>query len=56
MLNRFNLQVRTPSPFDSLASDSLPAEIKSSLQPTSATQYAAALGLALQTTGGANHG
>jgi len=56
MLNRFNLQVKTPSPFDSLPSDGMPADLRTSLPPAEATNYAAALGLALQTSGGAVHG
>jgi Tfp pilus assembly PilM family ATPase len=56
MLNRFNLQVKAPSPFDSLPGDAMPAELRGALAPAEATQYAAALGLALQTVGGAVHG
>jgi Tfp pilus assembly PilM family ATPase len=56
MLNRFNLQVKTPSPFESLPGDALPADLRSALAPAEATSYAAALGLALQTAGGAVHG
>jgi Tfp pilus assembly PilM family ATPase len=56
MLNRFNLQVKAPSPFDSLPGDALPAELRSALAPAEATNYAAALGLALQNAGGALHG
>jgi Tfp pilus assembly PilM family ATPase len=56
MLNRFNLQVRAPSPFDSLPEDAMPADLRSALAPAEATSYAAALGLALQSTGGVIHG
>jgi Tfp pilus assembly PilM family ATPase len=49
---RFNLQVRSPSPFDSLPGDAIPAALRDSLQPEAASHYAAALGLALQPIGG----
>jgi Tfp pilus assembly PilM family ATPase len=52
--HRFNLQVRAPSPFDWLPADSLPADVKTSLQAGNPSQYAAALGLALQPAGGSN--
>jgi len=52
LTQRFNLQVRSPSPFDSLPNDAIPAALRDALQPAAATQYAAALGLALQPSGG----
>jgi Tfp pilus assembly PilM family ATPase len=55
LLNRFNLQIKTPSPFESLAQEGLPAELRKTLDNAGATHYAAALGLALQPAGG-NHG
>ncbi len=54
LASRFNLQIKTPSPFDALAPGAMPAEIKNALQPAAATFYATALGLALQPIGGAN--
>jgi hypothetical protein len=54
LVNRFNLQVRAPSPFESLSGDALAGGI--SLQPGEATHFATALGLALQTSGGAVNG
>jgi hypothetical protein len=56
LMNRFNLQVRAPSPFDSLPGDALPADLRGALPPAAATQYAAAVGLAYQTSGGASYG
>jgi Tfp pilus assembly PilM family ATPase len=55
LTNRFNLQVRAPSPFEALAPGALSASVQTSLQTGAATNYATALGLALQPPGG-NHG
>ena len=52
LMTRFNLQVRALSPFESLPGDALPGELRSSLEPASATHYATALGLAHQSAGG----
>jgi Tfp pilus assembly PilM family ATPase len=54
LVNRFNMQVRAPSPFDSLP----PAAVTqlSALVPADATRYATVLGLALQNSGGPTHG
>ena len=52
---RFNLQVRSPSPFEALPQSAMPAELRSSVQLSAATHYAAALGLAFQPIGG-SHG
>lgn len=54
LTTRFNLQVRTPSPFESLGADAIPADIRAALQPAAASHYATALGLALQPAGGNN--
>jgi Tfp pilus assembly PilM family ATPase len=54
LTTRFNLQVRSPSPFDSLTPDLMPADLRAALQPAAATHYAAALGMALQPAGGSN--
>ncbi len=52
LVNRFSLQVKTPSPFESLAQEGLPEELRKTLDNAAATHYAAALGLALQPSGG----
>jgi Tfp pilus assembly PilM family ATPase len=54
LTHRFNLHVKTPSPFDALSPDVLD-ESAAMLQPDAATHFAAALGLALQPVGG-HHG
>jgi Tfp pilus assembly PilM family ATPase len=54
LVERFNLQVRIPSPFESLPAGALSEEMRP--QAEQASQYATAMGLALQTTGGAIHG
>ncbi len=56
LMSRFNLQVKAPSPFDSLGPGGLSEELKNNLVPAAATQYAAALGLAYQTAGGSIDG
>lgn len=50
--NRFNLQIKTPSPFESLADNAVAEDVRTSLDAAAATHYAAALGLALQPAGG----
>jgi Tfp pilus assembly PilM family ATPase len=54
LANRFNLQIKAPSPFESLGEEAIPAGVKSSLDDAEATHYATALGLALQPAGGNN--
>ncbi len=56
LMNRFNLQVRALSPFESLSDAALSPELRAGLELATATQYATALGLAHQTAGGFNHG
>jgi Tfp pilus assembly PilM family ATPase len=54
LTTRFNLQVRSPSPFESLPTNGMPEQLRSAIEPSAATHYAAAMGLALQPTGGSN--
>ena len=54
LAHRFNIRVKTPSPFDALAADAVPAHLRDALAAGTATHYAAALGLALQPQGGGN--
>ena len=49
LTTRFNLQVRSPSPFETLPADGMPSGLRSSLQPSAATHYAAAMGLGAAT-------
>jgi Tfp pilus assembly PilM family ATPase len=56
LFNRFSLPVRTPSPFDSLPQDAISEDLRAKLEPAIASHYATAMGLTLQTSGGANHG
>jgi len=51
--NRFHLQIKAPSPFESLGGDAAP--MNSSVDAAEATHYATAVGLALQPAGG-QHG
>ena len=53
--SRFNVHVRTLSPFESLAANGLSPAVTAALQSAAATDYAVALGLAWQGAGG-NHG
>jgi Tfp pilus assembly PilM family ATPase len=55
LAQRFNLRVRTPSPFEALPQGALAQSVAAALQPEAATHFAAALGLAFQHPGG-NHG
>jgi Tfp pilus assembly PilM family ATPase len=55
LTSRFNLQVRSPSPFETLPAEGMTAELRRGLEPSAATHYAAAMGLALQPIGG-SHG
>ncbi len=52
--NRFNLKVKSPSPFEAVPAENMPADIRAMLQSAASTPYAAALGLALQPVGGRN--
>ena len=52
--NRFNMQVKSPSPFESLPETSLSAELKISGAGRRPNQFAAAFGLAFQPAGGTN--
>lgn len=55
LASRFNVQVRTPSPFASLGANALSSAANAALQASAATDFAVALGLAWQGAGG-NHG
>jgi Tfp pilus assembly PilM family ATPase len=49
--SRFHMPVRSPSPFDSLPSEAMSPAVKSAVQPSVATHFAAAVGLAMQPAG-----
>jgi Tfp pilus assembly PilM family ATPase len=51
LTNRFHLPVRSPSPFESLPEESMPADLKNAVKPAVATHFAAAIGLAMQPAG-----
>jgi hypothetical protein len=50
------MPVRAPSPFESLPSESMPADMRNAVKPAVATHFAAAVGLAMQPAGVINHG
>jgi Tfp pilus assembly PilM family ATPase len=52
--HRFNMKVKSPSPFEMFKDQKLPSELLVAMQAPSASQYAAALGLAFQPSGGIN--
>ena len=54
LATRFNLQIKSPSPFEAIATNAIPQDIQSALAGAAATHYATALGLALQPIGGAH--
>ena len=54
--NRFHIPVRSPSPFEILPETSLPADLQRTLEHSVATQYCTAVGLAMQHSGGPDHG
>ncbi|HEY4330235.1 MAG TPA: pilus assembly protein PilM [Phycisphaerae bacterium] len=56
LVTRFNLQVKAPSPFEFLPANGMPADLRTALQRTAASHYAAALGLVLQSASGGSHG
>lgn len=49
--DRFHLPVRSPSPFDGLPQEAMSEDVRSAVQPSVATQFAAAVGLAMQPAG-----
>jgi Tfp pilus assembly PilM family ATPase len=55
--NRFHLNVRAPSPFESLPEESMASELRNAVVPEVATHFAAAIGLAMQSAAGVSiHG
>jgi Tfp pilus assembly PilM family ATPase len=54
--NRFHLNVRAPSPFESLPEDAMSSDLRQAVQPDVATHFAAAIGLAMQPAGVSIHG
>lgn len=54
--NRFHLPVRSPSPFEALPAEAISAELVQSMQHNVATRYCTAVGLAMQQSGGPDHG
>ena len=51
---RFNMRVKCPSPFELFKDEKVSADLQAVMQSPASSQYAAALGLALQPTGGAH--
>lgn len=56
LTNRFQIPVRAQSPFDAFSAEALSPEVRSAVQPSVATHYAAAVGLAMQPAGVSIHG